>query len=205
MSETIVRDDNQESVSNQDKIENDVVKYSTHNKLLGQHKRTKEEMTAVQTELMELKRQNDERENAELAKQGEFKKLVELRDQKINELLEQLEQKQGLVEQKEKREADTWKLQAFHSKLPGKIKNMEYMTHADIDSIVYDGETMQCDLQSVEAVVNKFMESHGHLVEPLDHRKLPSQSPNNTVNNTENLKNRTPQEQLAQGLTELFK
>ena len=72
---------------------------------------------------------------------------------------------------------NTIKANAFYDKLPGKLGNHQYLNFANIDDIAYDPETGKVDEQSVDKVVNEFMEKHSKLVEADEIAKLPSGSP----------------------------
>lgn len=176
MEKEVVSNATQDSVSDQPE-KKEFVKFDTHNKLLGQHKKVQEQLASMQEQLSMFQQAETQREEKELAKQGEYKKLIELREGKIQELTESLNLERESAKSSKEREATTWKLQSFYGKLPGKIKDSAYLQHVDLDSIVYDSESMACDEQSVEKVVNDFMEKHPHLVEPLNKAKLPNQAP----------------------------
>lgn len=185
-------------VSNQNNLD-DVVKYETHQKLLGQHKKTKATLDAYEAELSKYRDAEAEREQSKLANEGQYKEALGLKDGIIEQLREQ-------VEGGKSREADTWRLQSFYAKLPGKIKHSDYLAHAALDKILYDPETMSCDKDSVEAVVNDFMESHAHLVETPSKGKLPSESPNVSFKLADRMdtSNKNPTDGVKDAVANLF-
>ena len=160
-----------------DNESNDTVSYATHKRLLNQKKKTEERLAEYETRFAEMEKAKKVEEEQLLKEQGEYKKLVGLREQKIDEVVQ--EKERILKERDEYKKAinDTFKLQAFYEKLPGKITNQQYLNFVDLDSIAYDPETGNVDEQSVDMVVNQFMEKHPKLVEPSKIAKLPSGYP----------------------------
>lgn len=159
---------------------NDPVSYETHRRILSQRKKDQEKIKEFEERFAEIDRVNKTAEEQKLAEQGEFKKIVELRDKKIDELSNKL---QSVVEEKtnvEKTVKDTHKLQAFYEKLPGKIAKKEYLSFVDLEKIAYDPETGVIDNQSVDLVVNDFMENHSKLIEAPKGHKLPNGYPSGT-------------------------
>lgn len=198
MSESVVSNATEDLVSDQVKTD-DVVKYETHQKLLGQHKKTREQLGSLEAELSKYRQAEAEREQAKLADEGNFKEALKLKDEKLSEYQQKLN---AAAE----REANTWKLQSFYSKLPGKIKHNDYLAHAQIDKILYDSESMTCDNESVEAVVNDFMAKHAHLVEASNKAKLPNESPNNTIKIGDKITNTniSPKDALREQVAKMF-
>ena len=169
-------------VSNQDNIEikEDTVSYESHKKLLGQYKTAKSKMTEIETQYAEMQQKLQvieqeklTQEEAKLLKAGEKDKIIELREQKIKELEDKFNgvstERDGLKESMTASE----KLYAFYEKLPGKIKRSEYLRHVPLDKIVLDSETGKIDAQSVDTVVNDFMENYSDLVDTKQGKYLP--------------------------------
>lgn len=197
MEQEAVSNANQDQVSNQENL-NDVVKYETHQKLLGQHKKTKEQFNEVLGELEKYKQAEKQKEQMLLEEHGKFDEVKKLKDERIKKL--ELD-----LQERTQREANVWKLQAFHNKLPGKIKHNDYLAHAEIDKILYDESNMSCDEDSVNAVVNNFLEKHSHLVESAQKAKLPNQSPNSNINLANKIdNNKTPADALRESVANMF-
>lgn len=151
----------------------DVVKYETHKKLLGQMKKTKELNDSLAAELEQLRLEKQQEEEAKLKETGEHEKIIKLREQKIEELQNQLNQTAEEKNQVLARQDTFDKLQAFYEKLPGKIKRKEYLNHVPLEEIARDPETGEIDSQSVDLAVNKFVKDHSDLIDTKSFARLP--------------------------------
>lgn len=149
----------------------DIVTHETHQRLLSQRKKDQESMRSVQAELAEFKAEKQDFEEKRLAEQGEFKKLLELRNTENAKLKED-------KSRYEKEFIDAHKLNAFREKLPGKIGDSSYYSYVDLDSIVLDPESGAVDMASVDSVVNSFVEKHHRLFDTNDAKKLPNHASN---------------------------
>lgn len=177
-----------ESVS--DTSEDKSVKYETHQKLLSQRKNDQVKIQELQQQLQGLTDQQKQAEEAKLAENEEYKKLVDVRTQELESVRQE---KDSLLQSVN----DSLKLNAFIEKLPGKIKNSKYLSFVNTDDIVFsDPATREVDTASVDGVVSKFMEEHSHLVETGKVGKLPANAGNPTMN-TANL---SEQERLRNAL-----
>lgn len=153
-----------------DHKETQSVAYSSYQKVLNEKK-------SFQAKVEELTNRINEFETQKLNEQGDYKKLVELRESKINELQAQLKEIAEAKDHAVKENQDTWKLQAFYQELPGKIKKHDYLGFVDLDSIVIDPETKRVDETSVKEVVGRFMEEYSDLVETKSFKGLPGDAP----------------------------
>lgn len=148
----------------------DMVAFETYQKTLQEAKSakaTKNELVKQNEELMNRLKSIEE---SEMQKQGEWQKMAELRAEEARKATER-------ANMLEKDMNDTWKLQAFFDKLPGKLRSNEYLTHVDLESIAIDPETRAIEESSVEQVVSSFMEKHASLVEMRKSGGLPSDAP----------------------------
>ena len=188
----------------------DTVKYSSYQKVLHQKKKGDEQLAQerqanakleAKIAEMELKAQNAEAEKLEAT--GKTTELLEITRQQLEAERQAKKEVLAEIDQVKRSEEETWKLQAFYSKLPGKIERTEYLAHANIDSIVYDRESRSCDEASVELVVNEFMKQHGRLVKPVDAPKTPIKSELITKFNNEK-QNKSNREQLNDAVQGLF-
>lgn len=171
----VVSDDNQKE--NQTKKEKDVVSYESHQKLLGQLKNTKEQAKLMEEKLNLFEQKQKEIEESKLAEKGEYQKLLELRQNEIADLKAKVEAEAQEKFKASKALEDTWKLQSFYDKLPGKVKRREYLNFVDLDAIAFNPDTGQIDDQSVDIVVNDFMKNHKDLVDTKSFGKLPGDAP----------------------------
>ena len=157
-SEIVSQSDQQTDKTTEDNS-TDVVKYSTHKKLLNQLKNKSEE-------LEELRRFKQELEENEARKKGDYEQLLKAREAELKEWKERASSyERNLVEGQ--------KLSAFINKLPGKIRRDEYLSFVDLDEIALDPTTNRVDERSVEMVVNSFVEKYGDLLEAKSENKLP--------------------------------
>lgn len=177
---TDVKDPSGEPEANlvdEQKEKQDVVAYETYQKTLAQEKNARAKVAELESKLNSFVNAQKQAEEAKLNEKGEFKKLVELREQEIEKLKEQL----GAIEKERDSYKgnldDTYKLQAFYDKLPGKIKRKEYLSFVDLDSIVVDPETGNIDSGSLQNVVSGFVENYGDLIEQNKFSGLPGDAP----------------------------
>lgn len=147
--------------------EQETVKYETHKKLLGQRKADQEKLRQAQDLIDKFEAEKREVEEGKLKEEGEYKKLLTLREEELGKLRSERD-----IAVKENQ--DTWKYDAFYRKLGGKLENSKYLSFVDIESIIFNPETKEVDQQSVESVVNKFREEHSALITPINSSRLPS-------------------------------
>lgn len=136
------------------------IKYSSHKKLLNQHKSAKEELE----ELRAYKKQKSESEAME---RGEHVKIIAARDE---ELLRYKTELEGINRDR----TDGAKINAFMESLPGKVKRQEYLSFVDLESIAVDPETNKVDSLTLEKVVTQFVENFPDLIQPATSKKLPT-------------------------------
>jgi hypothetical protein len=169
--------DHQESKSNTE----DTVKYETYDKTLKRLKKKEAEARDLESryfELLEEKKQVDldrkKKEEAKLAEQGEWKKLLEARERELQDFKEKFENQQSEILERDKVLNEATKLQAFINNLPGKVVKDDYLSFVDIDKIAI--ENGKVDSKSVEFVVNDFMKNHPTLFSPSKITKLPGEA-----------------------------
>ena len=172
----------QASGNDQDKNkQQNTVAYESFAKALDEKKRAQAKSDELQRQLDEIQNRAKIEEETKLKEKGEFQKLLELREQKVVKLEEQLKMAEDRASGAERAVTDTWKLSHFYEKLPGKLKNKEYLTFVPLEDIVLNPETKDVDTESLDKVVNTFMEKHGHLVEKQSKGRLPGDAANGTV------------------------
>jgi hypothetical protein len=154
--------------------QNGEVSYTTYKKTLTQLKNLQEKHRESESLLMQYQQKEKENEQKRLEEQGEYKKLLELERQKLNQYEQERDQyKNKLI--------NAHKLNAFNEKLPSKISRPEYYDFVDTDSIVIDPETGMVDDSSVDNAVNSFMQNHYQL---LDTKKVPMPSNSPSASST---------------------
>lgn len=148
------------------------VSYESHQKLLDQLKKTKEKEKEMAEKLKSFEDRDREANEIKLKETGEYKKILENRDKEIEALKNQAESfKKNLY--------NGAKLQAVVDKLPGKIKNKDYLSFIDIDKVAIDPETNHIDEKTVDEVVSEFTKFHSSLMELGGKVKLPNDSSKN--------------------------
>jgi len=160
-----------------DQSKKDVVAYETYQKVLAEKKSMQAKAQEIESKLAEIEKAQRERDEAKLNEKGEFKKLVELRDQEIEKLRNEINTVAKDRDSFKGNLDDTYKLQAFYDKLPGKIKRQEYLGFVDLESIVIDPDTGTVDSSSVQNVVSNFVENYGDLIESSKFAGLPGDAP----------------------------
>lgn len=160
--------------SKQESKKEDFVKYESFEKLLGQHKNSKAEAERLQSELASLKAQEQERKERELAEKGEWKKLVELRDNEVKTLQQRIAEVENEKNHAHGTLIDAHKLQAVCDKLPGRVKNPKYLQWINLDEVAFNPDTREIDEASVQLAVNAFMEEHKDLVDTSHVGRLPA-------------------------------
>lgn len=160
-----------------DQKDKNVVSYETYQKVLSEKKSVQSKLQELEGKFLETEKAQRLLEESKLNEKGEFKKLFELKEQELK-----LEREKNLKLEKEKDSYkgsldDTYKLNAFYDKLPGKIKRQEYLNFVDLDSIIINPETGNVDPTSVQNVVASFVENYSDLIKPNDFGRLPGDAP----------------------------
>lgn len=145
--------------------EKTTVDYGSYNKAVGQYKKAKEINQQLQDKLSNYEKAEMQREEKRLTDQGEYQKLIELKDGKIGELVKMLETVEGEKQHVSNTLVNAKKMSAVYDKLPGRLKNDKYMEFVDIESVAINPDTGDIDLESVAVVANKFMDEHAALVD----------------------------------------
>lgn len=156
----------------------DMVSYETYQRTLDQLKKTESSNRNLSDRLSELEKKEHALEEQKLIQAGEYKKLVELREQQIEDLRSKIGEITNERDTDRKTLQDTYKAQSFYQKLPGKIKRSEYLSFVDLDSIAVNPETGLPDEKSVETAVEGFMTNYADLVDTSHIKSLPGKPAN---------------------------
>lgn len=146
---------------------NDTVKYSTHQKAINQLKSKAEMLKTQQQELEELRNYKHQMEEAELARKGEYEKLLSTRDERIQSL-------QSRLDEYERNRVESKKLGAFIDKLGGELSRDEYYSFVDFGAIQMNPETEEIDAISLEKEVETFRQKYHDLIKPKRKPGLPN-------------------------------
>jgi hypothetical protein len=173
---------------------NDKVSYETYKKVLAEAKSAKEKNKEILSRLETIEKERKEaleqlkgKEEAKLLEQGEFKKILEVRERELSEAKTKLEVEADAKLKAEKDLIDSYKIQAVMAKLPGKIKHRDYLVHIDLDSIAVNPETHAIDDSSLSSVVSNFITNHSGLIDTKSNLRLPSDSPDGSQSLTPDL------------------
>lgn len=146
----------------------DSVKYETYQKVLNEKKKRDEDFKAAQEELAKLKKLEKERTEAELKAKEDYKKLVELREQELNEFKSKYEGLSTTIQ-------ESVKFNSFLEALPGQLPK-KFWKMVDTSEIVIDPSTGDPDPSSVKKVADKFQAEFGELVQTPGKAKLPNKA-----------------------------
>lgn len=175
-------DGNSKKESAEDKVD-----YKTYDKVLSRLKKTEEVNKSLADQLAQLQEikknfeslevEKKKRSEEELINKGEYKKLLELREQKIAELEKQAQGLQSELSGHQRNLHDTWKAQAIQSVLPGKIKKTEYYNFIDFDQIPINPDTNRPDEKAVQLAAEAFMKSYPELIDTTNIKSMPGHAP----------------------------
>lgn len=160
----------QEQELEQDKFNGKPVAFKTYDKVISTLKTKEAKLQELQEKANLYEQREKEREEKALAEQGEYKKLLEVRDSELNELRakEEVRQKETLMQ---------LKASAFLDKLPGQLDKSEYLAFANLDNIAFNPDTNAVDEMSLEPVVNEFVKNHSKLFTVKGGPRLPVGAP----------------------------
>lgn len=150
------------------------VAYESFSKLLGQLKKMAEEKEQLSGQILAFETEKHALEEAELAKQGEYKKLLDMRSSEINVLKEQLKNEINQKELASRTLVDAQKLQAVYDELPGKLIKSEYADRINLDTVAFDPETGEVDVESAKVAANEFSKRYSELIDTSFFQGLPS-------------------------------
>jgi hypothetical protein len=138
------------------------VAYESYQKAIDEAKKAK-------AKAAEYERAQRAREEEELKKQGEYKKLLEQRESELNEARTA---RQAL----ESKISDSRKLNAFLGSVTGDVPK-QYWSLIDLDTIAVDPETGMPDEASVKKAAADFEKQYSDVVKKPTKGKLPNDAP----------------------------
>lgn len=144
----------------------ETVSVPAYRKLLTQRKNDQEKMRSLQEQLDVINNEKSASAEAKLQEDGEYKKLIELKDAELLKFKED----NGILANEIHRST---KRQAFFGKMEGKLKKNAYENFIDFDSIVIDPSSQQVDSMSVDAAVKSFLDEYGDLVDVGQAKTIP--------------------------------
>lgn len=154
----------------------ETVSYQSFSKLLDQKKKTDDKLKEMEEALSLYRSKEKEAEEQKLREQGEYQKLVESREKDLEEAKREAELERNRASDLQKTLIDSAKLQAVVERIPGRVKNKDYMAFIDVDSVAIDPETNTVDMSSVENVANSFLKNHPSLIDFDNRKKLPNEA-----------------------------
>ena len=166
-----------ESINEESKQENKVA-YESYQKVLREKKGIQEKLRSYESKEAERAEQLQKQKEESYAKQGEYKKLLELRDAELAEVKSRVEAVEKERTELGSRIIDDLKERALLDSLPGKLKRPEYMNFLNKDAVAMDPETGEIDKNSVVKAANDFAENYSDLIDTKSFRHLPNGTPN---------------------------
>ena len=132
------------------------VAYDTYRKVLSEKKKRDDEVRMLSERLSALESEKKAKIEAELREKEDYKKLVEMREAELNDYKTKFQEAQ-------EREANLVKLDAFFSKLNGKVRR-EYWDKIDLGRIAYDPESGAIDNSSLQVAVEEFKKNYPEII-----------------------------------------
>lgn len=145
------------------------VKLETYKKSVSQEKALRGRLEEAEARLNEYIEKEKTLQEEQLTSQQKFQELAQLREQ---ELAKEREEKEVY----RKSLLDAHKLNAVKEKLPGKVKRPEYYNFINTDDIKLDDNGHVIE-DTLESVVNSFLEQHSSLLDVSKGKNPPSQAP----------------------------
>lgn len=143
-----------------------------HKRAIDDAMKFKAELKATREKLSLFEKAQKEAEEKKLTESGEYQKLIQLKEQKISELEQKMQETEGNLSGLKKSLFDAAKLNAVRDRLPGTVKNPAYLSFIDVDKIAINPETNEIDLDSVDRVATEFVKTHPDLIKS-DPTRLP--------------------------------
>lgn len=138
------------------------VSYETHRKLLGEKKKLKERLDA-------LERQQHEAAQKDLEENQKWKELADLKAKEAGEYKEKYSSLEGQL-------AEGRKLTAILEALPASV-DKKYWGLIDTNDVVFNPETGEVEASSVQAVAKKIQESFPEIISTQRSTGQPAASP----------------------------
>lgn len=165
----------------------DKVAYETYQKVLAERKKDQAKARELEAKLKELsefkssvEQERQKIKEQKLEEEGNWKALLEQRDNRLKEYEEKLNEYKSKNQSYEKNINDMIKLSAFDRALGGKLKKDEYYSFVDTDKIVINPETNQVDMDSLKNYANEFQNEHKELID-YKRSKLPTDAPSGSA------------------------
>lgn len=151
----------------------DKVSLDTHKRLLSQYKTAQLKLKEYESQLNLKQEQERKLQEEKLTKDGEWQKLVALKEQEAASAKQEAERLKAAEASLKKNLFDAAKLQAVRERLPGQLIRPEYMNFIDVEQVVLNPETNEIDESSIDLVVNDFVKNHAALLKT-DPLRLPN-------------------------------
>lgn len=155
----------------------DTVAYETYKKVMGEKKRDQERLRDTEAKLNEVLGTLKQREEDDLRKKEDYKKLLELKAEEATTFKSKYEQ---VME--ERRTAS--KLTALLEVLPGKV-DKKYWDKLPYDQIIQDDESGEIDELSLAKARDLFVAEYPEIIRTAKGPELPSKSPQSAASGTE--------------------
>jgi hypothetical protein len=155
----------------------DTVAYETDKKAVNERKRDLERLRETESKLNEVLGTLKQREEEELRKKEDYKKLLELKAEEANTFKSKYE-----TMMEERRTAS--KLTALLEVLPGKV-DKKYWDKLPYDQIIQDDESGEIDELSLAKARDLFVAEYPEIIRTAKGPELPSKSPQSAASTEE--------------------
>lgn len=157
-------DDHSDAGSREGKDDKGSVSFETHQTLLTQRKQDQAKLKEYESELNVFRDAEKKRAEEKLASEGNFKALLESRENEIKALNEKVTSLTNQVSTFEETFTETKKLNALFKEIGGTLKHKDYYHLVDLKKIAMDPETNEVDAKSLKAFATDFVKDHKDLL-----------------------------------------
>lgn len=157
-------DDHSDAGSKEGKDDKSSVSYETHQTLLTQRKQDQAKLKDLETELNSFREAEKKRAEEKLASEGNYKALLDSREQEIKTLKEEVTSLTGKIGSYEETFVETKKFNALFKELGATLKHKDYYHLVDLNKIAIDPETKEVDAKTLKAFAADFVKEHKELL-----------------------------------------
>jgi SMC interacting uncharacterized protein involved in chromosome segregation len=146
-------------------------------RILEESKKYKEGLQTFKAKEEEARNAQRAKEEERLIKEGQFSTIIEQREQRIKELMGDLDKYKNEVQSRDTAIVNFKKAAAFERAIGGKMKKEAYWNHVDFDKIAINPETGKIDDHSLKTAADGFIDEYKELVSFGSSANLPNGTP----------------------------
>ena len=151
-----------------DNAKKDVVSHESFQTLLRQRKADQERLRTAEEKLKrldELEANESKLNDEKLKSDGNWKALLESRENKLKEIQETNTTLKELVKSFEDKFTSAHKINAFKEAIGGNLKRNEYYSFIELDKIALNPDTGAIDDKTIKSYANEFTNKYKDLIE----------------------------------------